>query len=163
VRYAVNVDHDSDSALWARSRTRVAAYALCRDAQNRLLLTRIAPGYPAPGQWTLPGGGINFGERPQDAVLRELTEETGLIGRVDSLAFVHSFARSADAAPSSGPWHGIRIVYRVTITGGTLRHEVDESTDQAAWWTLDEIAAMPHVDLVQATLAWLDDPSAHLM
>jgi len=50
---------------------RVAAYAVCRDGE-RILCCRLAPGEPSPGSWTLPGGGIDFGERPEDAVVREL-------------------------------------------------------------------------------------------
>ena len=54
--------------------TRVAAYALCK-RDGRILLCRIGPGpWTAVGRWTLPGGGIDFGEPPADAALRELTE-----------------------------------------------------------------------------------------
>ena len=59
---------------------RVGAYAIVTDATSRILLCRIAPGYPAAGLWTLPGGGVDHGEHPDDAVLRELHEETGLSG-----------------------------------------------------------------------------------
>ena len=46
--------------------------------EHRILLVRVAPGYMRDvGQWTLPGGGLNFGEDPADGALRELTEETG--------------------------------------------------------------------------------------
>ena len=138
--------------------TRVAAYALCMDPDNRLLLVRVAPGYPAGGMWTLPGGGLTFGEKPADAVLRELTEETGLTGRVDSLAFVDSQTHGpmVEAGRAYGPWHGVRITYRVEITGGDLRDEIDESTDAAAWFPLDEVRHLPIVDLVTLTLQHLD-------
>jgi 8-oxo-dGTP diphosphatase len=144
---------------WARRHTRVAAYALCVDAEGKILLCRIAPGYPATGSWTLPGGGIKFGESPAAAVLRELTEETGLIGRIDSLAFVHSTARQAQPDEGIGPWHSVRIVYRVSITGGELRDEVDESSDRAAWLSASELSTVPLVDLANATVAWLNDPT----
>ena len=112
--------------------TRVAAYALVRDGEQRILLVRIAPGYPASGQWTLPGGGVNFGEDPVATVVRELAEETGLDGRVERLAFVQSGSGPRD---DGSAWHAIRIVYEVAIVGGELRDEVDESTDLAAWFT----------------------------
>ncbi len=67
---------DPPAAPWIR----VGAYAIVTDESSRILLCRIAPGYPAAGMWTLPGGGVDHGEHPDDAVLRELREETGLAG-----------------------------------------------------------------------------------
>ena len=134
--------------------TRVAAYAVCTDDSERLLLVRISSGYPAAGQWTLPGGGLEFGEDPADGVLRELTEETGLSGRVAALAFVDSRTHGpmVEAGRAYGPWHGIRIVYRVDIVGGELRNETHESTDTAAWIRLAEVPSLPIVDLVEVAL-----------
>ena len=63
-------------------RTRVAAYAIAIDDQDRILLARMAPGQPGAGRWTLPGGGLDHGEDPAAGVLRELEEEAGLSGRV---------------------------------------------------------------------------------
>jgi ADP-ribose pyrophosphatase YjhB (NUDIX family) len=138
--------------------TRVAAYALSLDDAGRVLLARVAPGYIAAGMWTLPGGGLDFGEHPADAVLRELTEETGLIGRVVTLAFVDSLTNGpvVEAGKAYGPWHGIRIVYRVDITGGDLRDEIDESTDAAGWFRRDEVASLPRTELVDIALEHLD-------
>lgn len=151
---------ESNPREWQRLHTRVAAYALCRDEQGRILLCRVAAGYPAAGMWTLPGGGIEFGEAPADAALRELTEETGLFGRIDGLAFVHSFARADTTGDMPGPWHGIRIVYRASIIGGELRDEVDESSDAAAWLTLDEVEQLPIVDLVSEALTFIASDAA---
>ncbi len=133
--------------------TRVAAYALCRDDADRMLLVRIAPGDPEPGSWTLPGGGLEFGEEPQAGVLRELDEETGLRGEVLGLAGVDSRYYDPSLTRSGRAVHAIRIVYRVRITGGTLRDEIGGSTDRAAWIAPDELAGLPVVDLVTAALA----------
>jgi 8-oxo-dGTP diphosphatase len=137
--------------------TRVAAYALCQDDAARILLTRLTYPEIKAGYWTLPGGGLGFGETPFEAVLRELTEETGLSGTVLSLAGVESWVRRGPVPGGVGDdFHAIQILYRVRITGGTLRDELDGSTDAAAWFTRAEVAELPIVDLVEAGLRALD-------
>jgi 8-oxo-dGTP diphosphatase len=131
------------------SATRVAGYALARDPADGILLVRIAPGYPATGMWTLPGGGVQFGEDPADATIRELAEETGLQGVVRKLAFVHSGGGTHE---DGSAWHAVRIVYEVDIVGGELRDEVDESTDAAAWFSLADARQLPIVEVVRAAL-----------
>ena len=132
--------------------TRVAAYALCTEGDT-ILLTRIAPGATASsdGMWTLPGGGIDFGEHPRDAALRELTEETGLSGEIVELADVDSwaghFVHPEDGVPTD--FHAVRVIYRVRVTGGELRVEVGGSSDACAWVGRDEVAALPLVDLAE--------------
>ncbi len=106
--------------------TRVAAYALLVDTGN-ILLCRISAQLPdIAGQWTLPGGGIDFGEDPVDAMVREVREETGLVARPGRLAGVNSIQPSA-------AFHGIRIVYHADVIGGTLTFEEDGTTDRCEW------------------------------
>ncbi len=132
--------------------TRIGAYALCVDG-DAILLSRIAQGATATsdGMWTLPGGGIEFGERPDEAALRELTEETGLHGEVIDLATVHSwtgrFVNPEDGLETD--FHGIRVIYRVRITGGELRDELGGSSDTCAWVRRDQLADLPLVELAE--------------
>jgi 8-oxo-dGTP diphosphatase len=137
-----------------REVTRIGAYALCVD-DGRILLTRIAPGYwSGIGEWTLPGGGLDFGEDPRDGALRELTEETGLRGEILEIADVLSWS-DRWRHPRDGvdeAFHGLQVIYRVRIVGGELRAEVDGSTDEAAWFTRDDAAALPLVGLAQTAV-----------
>ena len=61
-------------ALWAP--TSLGVSAAVYDAEGRVLLVRQR--YTAG--WRLPGGGVGRGEPPQQAILRELAEEVGLVG-----------------------------------------------------------------------------------
>ena len=137
-----------------REVTRVGGYALCVD-DGRILLTRIAPGYwSGVGEWTLPGGGLDFGEAPRDGALRELTEETGLRGEIVEIADVLSWSdrwlHPRDGADEA--FHGLQIVYRVLIVGGELRPELHGSTDEAAWFARAEAADLPLVELARVAV-----------
>ncbi len=132
---------------------RVAAYAACIDDVGRILLCRLARGSTRDrdGWWTLPGGGIDHGEHPRDAVLRELTEETGLGGEVIGLLDVGSWSavlRAWGELPATD-FHAIQVVYRVAVTGGRLRPELDGTTDECRWVSRAELAALPIVELVE--------------
>jgi 8-oxo-dGTP diphosphatase len=133
----------------ATERTRVAAYAVCRDEAGRVLLCHIAPWVGAGDLWTLPGGGLEFGEAPADGVLRELAEETGHSGEVTSLLDVGD--RVFDD-PDGGRMHAIRIVYTVRIVGGVLRDEPDGSTDTCRWFAPDELAGIRVGELARRAL-----------
>jgi len=115
----------------SEDRVRVAAYVVVRDDRDRLLLCHIHPSVGVGDVWTLPGGGLDFGEAPAQAALRELEEETGFTGAIDRLLDVNDrLFRSADGRERM---HAIRIVYAVRLVGGALRDEADGSTDTCRW------------------------------
>ena len=131
-------------------RLRVAAYAVCvRD--GAVLLARWVG--PEGRLWTLPGGGIEHGEDPFDAVRREVEEETGYRAEVQSLLGVHTMRRRYTRRfGGETDFHALRIVYEARIVGGELRDEIGGSTDKAAWIPLSEVAALARVDLVDTGL-----------
>jgi len=137
--------------------TVVGAYAICLDA-GRMLLVRIREDTPDDGRWTLPGGGIEFGESPDDAVVRELAEEAGLAGEIESLAGVHSFVRQRSIVGRGRPLHHLGFLYRLRVVGGELRDETDGTTDRAAWLSEAEIRSLPLVPLAETAVRLVFDP-----
>jgi ADP-ribose pyrophosphatase YjhB (NUDIX family) len=135
-------------------RQRVAAYGLIV-AGGSILLARIAAGYPGAGNWTLPGGGLDWGEAPQDALHRELYEETGLRGDIRGLLGIDSlsFERTRDGKRIG--FHGLRIIYEVAAEGEPRVTEVNGSVAEASWFLLGEIPQVATVDLVPTALRML--------
>ena len=137
---------------------RVAAYAvIVRD--GLILLSRLAPRVSRHEQWTLPGGGLDHGEDPRDAVVREVHEETGLDVTIGDTARTFSLhlpdtwrrGRRVDA-------HSLRIVYDGWVPPDSPEPrvlEVDGSTVEAAWKPVSEVldGSLPTVSLVREALA----------
>ena len=123
---------------------RVAAYALAvRDGDDgpEVLLTRNSARGPHPGSWTLPGGGIDHGEEPRDAVVREVHEETGLACTPGDVLDVTS-AHFEGTAPSGRreDFHALQIVFDAEVTDGEPAvMECGGTTDAAAWVPLSEL------------------------
>jgi ADP-ribose pyrophosphatase YjhB (NUDIX family) len=136
---------------------RFAAYALATDPGGRLLLTRIADGYPGGGQWHLPGGGTDYGEQPSAALIRELAEETGQRGRLLALLGVASHRDAASLGPEGYPidWHGVRAFYRVMVDRPTRPRVLDRggSTAEARWFRARDVDSLPVTDVTAEALA----------
>ncbi|WP_370240756.1 NUDIX domain-containing protein [Aeromicrobium sp.] len=137
---------------------RLAAYAVILRGEE-ILLTRLAERVTKRELWSLPGGGVEHGEDPRDAVVREVHEETGLDARVGETARVYSLhvadswrrGRRVDA-------HSVRIVYEGWVApDAPAPHvvEIDGSTAEAAWHPLAAVldGTVPTVGLVTEALA----------
>lgn len=130
-------------------RVRLAAYAWC-EQDGAVLLCRVSDRGPGGGQWTLPGGGLGFGEDPQAGVVREVREETGLEVAPEELLGVRSAVLEPADTISGHRIHTVGILYRGRVLGGALRNEPNGSTDLARWVPRAELAELP----LGATALW---------
>lgn len=112
-------------------RVRAVAVAL-RDREVLVVLRRRDDRSYA----VLPGGGLEAGETPQQACVRELREETGLVGIAEALLPV-GLDRDAPA-----------LYFRVSVEGGTprmpdtapeARRATDENRYDPAWVPVDDL------------------------
>jgi ADP-ribose pyrophosphatase YjhB (NUDIX family) len=95
---------------YATPKTDVRAFIL-RD--GRLLMVREA----ADGLWSLPGGWADVGDRPSEAVRREVEEETGLQVKVTKLLGV--WDRNLHGHPPL-PWHVYKLIFLCEEISGSL-------------------------------------------
>lgn len=136
---------------------RVAAYALIR-RPGEVLLTRISGRGHQPGAWTLPGGGVEHGERPAAGLAREVAEECGITCTVGPLLDVHD-VHLVGTAPSgrTQDYHGIHLVFAATVADGAEPRVVEEdgTTDAVAWVSVADVAAgrVEVLDVVRHALA----------
>jgi len=122
-----------------RWRRRIGAYGVCRDGAGRVLLVRASDRSARPGVWLLPGGGVEHGEHPAEAVVREVAEETGL--RVAVGPAVDVAAELVIRLPLVEHTDG--VTYRLGVTGGSLRPEPDGTSDQVRWVAPEQAARLP--------------------
>ena len=121
---------------------------------GRVLLARYVPPEGA-SNWTLPGGGVEHGEDPFDAVIREVAEETGCDAVVERLLGVDSrLIPSAERRlPGPLPHQNVGIFYRVRITGGQLRPEPNGKTAESVWTPIPGVVRLRRSSLVDVGLA----------
>lgn len=105
-------------------RPQPAVGTVCFRGEDVLMIRRGTK--PLAGDWSLPGGRIEFGERAEAAALRELAEETGVTARLVGLVDV------------------VDAIFRSRTSGDVTRHYV--LFDYAAVWVSGEPVAGDDAD-----------------
>jgi ADP-ribose pyrophosphatase YjhB (NUDIX family) len=128
----------------------VSACALCEDGDGRVLLARRAHD-PSRGKWDAPGGFVHEGERPEDAVARELREEAGVAVELRDFLGVYV----DDYRDAHGLRKTLNLYWIASISSGTP--EPADDVAELRWFGADELPppaelAFPNVAAVIA--AW---------
>jgi 8-oxo-dGTP diphosphatase len=118
----------------AANPTRAVSAAILHE--GRFLLVRRGRA-PARGLYAFPGGRVERGETLEDAVLREIAEETG--ARISNVRHVVDLQLSSETR--SGVVEFILSVHAADFDGGVIVAGDDAET--AAWYTLDELETLP--------------------
>ncbi|HUS20011.1 MAG TPA: NUDIX domain-containing protein [Terriglobales bacterium] len=105
--------------------------------KRRVLLVRRGR-EPLKGQWSLPGGGLETGERLADGLRREVREETGLEVSILGLAGVYD--RIMPDASGKARFHYVLIDYICSVAGGELLAGADAA--EVRWIPESELDAL---------------------
>jgi glycosyltransferase involved in cell wall biosynthesis/8-oxo-dGTP pyrophosphatase MutT (NUDIX family) len=138
---------------------RVAVYAFV-ESEHGLLLTELSERTWRPGEWTLPGGGIDPGESALEALHREVWEETDQVIADPEFLGVRS-SHWVGRAPGGRveDFHAVRLYYRARCANPStpVVHDTDGSTASAAWVPRAGLDAIPvAASLAPALAQWLD-------
>ncbi|MEP6960464.1 MAG: NUDIX hydrolase [Acidobacteriota bacterium] len=110
-------------------------------------------GSPLKGWWSLPGGLVETGETLEQAVQREVLEETGL--RVKPLELYGVFQRIMPDAKGRPEYHYILVDYVCKIEGGTLK-----AADDVARVEWVPVKRLRQYQMTEGTLAVIEEASA---
>ncbi|RPJ03914.1 MAG: NUDIX hydrolase [Spirochaetaceae bacterium] len=107
---------------------------------------------PFKGFWALPGGYMDFDETSQEAAMRELNEETGLVAKGGDFIGVYS-------QPARHPQQVVSAVYLVTeFTGKAI---AGDDAAETAWFALDDIPselAFDHRQIIEDAIKYFKTP-----
>lgn len=125
-----------------------------RDGMQRVLLIRRGQ-EPLKGEWSLPGGAVELGETLEEAVRREVLEETGLV--VEPVQVVEAFDRISRDESGRVRYHYVLVDFLCRVSGGVdLARAITCATDalEARWAGATELQGLTPLTVKVIEKAW---------
>ena len=126
---------------------RIAVRAIIKQDTKTLLVRRAAGRESILGRYELPGGRLNYGEQPEDALRRYLHDDVGLHISKASLFDVVTYIDGDDRDIQYAV-----ITYRVETAGGHHELNLGDKYDQYIWEKMSDIQHDSLTDLTQLLL-----------
>lgn len=137
---SINLEQDRGESMGEQRKTSFSTKAILFHGERFLLLRKKERGNQGP--WELPGGGVEFGEHPDQAVLREVREETGLAAHILGPATTWRYQKNAHE-------YLVGIIYIGTVDTTAVRLSHEHSDFR--WITARELANFRiHPSLVES-------------
>lgn len=139
---------DSPSA----PKRRLIVVPIARDDSSRFLLCRMAPDRGVfPGQWALPGGGVEPGERIEQALRREVREELSAeIRSLRPLTFKDAVLPKTLPSGEVRELHMVFLIYECRLASSDL--VINEEFSEYRWFSPAELATLDLNPLTRDTL-----------
>lgn len=134
-------------------KTRLIVVPLLTDPHGRVLLCRMAADRGVfPGQWALPGGGVEPGERIEEALRREVREELGIeLAAATPLLFKDAVLEKTYPDGSREPLHMVFLIYRCAPASTTIA--LGSELSEARWVSPLDLRELELPALTRDTLA----------
>ena len=137
--------------LGREGKIRLGCSAAIFNEEGKVLLTRRQDN----GQWCMPSGGMEAGESVEEAILREVFEETGLRVRVTRLVGVYSDPNQLVVYQDGNKVQIVALHFQAEIVSGTLG--LSDETSDFGYFSLEEMEGMEmlgnHKRRIQETVA----------
>jgi ADP-ribose pyrophosphatase YjhB (NUDIX family) len=119
--------------------------------RKQVLLIRRAQ-EPLKGEWSLPGGAVELGETLEEAIRREVLEETGLV--VEAVDIVQALDRISRDAEGRVRYHYVLIDFLCRVVGGSLACATDAL--EGRWASADDLDGLTPltVEVIRKALHW---------
>lgn len=132
----MRTDYFNDAEAPAANSLKVAVSAFVQDAEGRILMIHRTDN----DKYSIPGGGMEVGETVADAVVREVTEETGILVRPTALLGVFSNPRHVVAYDDGEVRQEFSICFKAEPIGGSPR--TSSESKAVRWVAPDELPTL---------------------